>query len=99
MIEKSTESVEIQQACLDCALQSKNPTIINALEQLYVLMRLCEPDLIKMWLTIFSAETRNINREEAHRIVDDVIDSHDTHALLALDNFIDVALRRKTCGG
>jgi hypothetical protein len=87
-----------QQACLEAALNSDNPTIVDALQSLFVLVRLVEPDGYRdcveqrnVYSIIAECHAQRINAGEAHAMIDTVLASRDCAAVFALDNFMDVA--------
>lgn len=87
-----------QRACIDTALGSDNPAIIDAISQLMVLVRLVAPVEYQervehncLFAIIAGVHVQRINPDEAHAMLDTVLASRDYNAIFALDNFIDVA--------
>jgi hypothetical protein len=89
-----TDPSELRQACLDVAINSENPAVVDAVEALCVLIRLSEPEEFSKSLRANSWPVR-VNLAKAHQIVDEVLEKPDNASLIALENFIDVASRRR----
>jgi hypothetical protein len=87
-----------RRACIDTALGSDNPAVVDALDKLLVLVRLVAPgdyqDCVEhrsLFSLIAGIHVLRIDPCEAHAMLDTVLASHDSNAIFALDNFIDVA--------
>lgn len=90
--------IDLLRMYIEIACWSDNPTIVDAIENLMMMVKIAEPDAVQEALfqaTVYSgvAEVRRqqIDLEEAHEIVDEVIEKGDTNSIFALDNLIDVA--------
>ena len=85
-------------ACLKTALASDNPTVLAALNQLYVVVRLAEPELYEEKLMNTSLQTwiaqshaKRFDPSRVHQMVDHVLAGDDCHAMFALEKFCLVA--------
>ena len=91
---------QIIYAHIKAAVDSDNPTIIDALNAVCVLVRLTEAESLERNLELermFSGKDliTRVDRETAHKLVDEVLNSRDGNGMFALGNFMDVAGRRK----
>ena len=92
---------DLRTATIEVAIRSDNPAIVAAFEQLLVLVQLVEPVEMTWRLTNIRAVNlyaevclRQLKRDVAHEVVDEVFETGDESMVYALDNLIDVARKR-----
>ena len=89
-------------AYLHVAAESSNPTIMDAIDNLKMLVRMTDPEnadymlrVLGMNRAIDHIRAGRIDKGKVSRIVEEIIHRADNDGLTALENLIDVSYRRR----
>jgi hypothetical protein len=98
--EPELDKWQILDAHIGAAAISDNPTVIDALQTLCLLVRMVEPEKLETNLSIeksFSGKdfVTRLDRIEAHQIVDEVLTQRYVSGIIALGNLMNVVRREK----